>query len=108
MIGRDEDGPSEVRPKVRPKDMIGRDEDGPSEVCPKVRPKDMIGQTKMVHLKSLRRNLIGQKRNLVRMTMRPTCMSCQNDLIGRDRIGSYLLETLLIGWSNGSIFWKRF
>ena len=38
-----EDGPSEVRPKVRPKDMIGRDEDGPSEVRPKVRPKDMIG-----------------------------------------------------------------
>ena len=46
MIGRDEDGPSEVRLKVRPKDMIGRDEDGPSEVRLKVRPKDMIGRDK--------------------------------------------------------------
>ena len=40
MIGRDEDGPSEDRPKVRPKDVIGRDEDGLSEDQPKVRPKD--------------------------------------------------------------------
>ena len=40
MIGLDEDGPSEVRPKVRPKDVIGRDKDGPSEDLPKVRPKD--------------------------------------------------------------------
>ena len=39
-----EDGPSEVRPKVRLKDMIGRDEDGPSEYRPKVRPKDVIGR----------------------------------------------------------------
>ena len=31
VIGLDEYGPSEVRPKVRPKDVIGRDEDGPSE-----------------------------------------------------------------------------
>ena len=35
MIGRDEDGPSEDRPKVHPKDVIGRDKDGPSEVSPK-------------------------------------------------------------------------
>ena len=35
MIGRDEDGPSEDRPKVRPKDIIGRDKDGLSEVRPK-------------------------------------------------------------------------
>ena len=40
------------------------------------------------------------------MTMRPTCMSCQNDLIGQDEIWSYLLETLLIGWSDGSVFWR--
>ena len=44
MIERDEDGLSEDRPKVRPKNMIGRDEDGPSEVRPKVRPKDVIGR----------------------------------------------------------------
>ena len=35
MIGRDEDGLSEVRPKVRLKDMIGKDEDDPSEGPPK-------------------------------------------------------------------------
>ena len=40
MICRDEDGTSEDRPKVRPKDVIGRDKDGPSEDRPKVRPKD--------------------------------------------------------------------
>ena len=91
MIGRDEDGPSEDRPKVRPKDVIGGDEDGPSEDCPKVRPKDMIGQN----------------RNVVRMTMRLTCRSCQTDLIGRDGIWSYLLDTLLIGWSDGSVFRTR-
>ena len=34
LIGRDEDGPSEVRPKVRPKDVIGRDKDGPSSSSP--------------------------------------------------------------------------
>ena len=39
MIGRDNDGPSEDRPKIRPKDVIGRDEDGPSEDRPKIRPK---------------------------------------------------------------------
>ena len=44
--GRDEDGPSEDRPKVRPKDVIGRDEDGPSEDRPKVGPKDVIGRDK--------------------------------------------------------------
>ena len=44
VIGRDEDGPSEDRPKVRPKDVIGRDEDGLSEDCPKVCPKDVIGR----------------------------------------------------------------
>ena len=38
LIGIDEDGPSEVRLKVRPKDEIGRDEDGPSEDRPKIRP----------------------------------------------------------------------
>ena len=32
MIGRDEYGPSEDRPKVRPKDVFGRDKDVPSEV----------------------------------------------------------------------------
>ena len=31
MIGQDKDGPSEDRPKVRPKDVIRRDKDGPSE-----------------------------------------------------------------------------
>ena len=46
MIGRDEDGPSEVSRKVRPKDMVGRDKDGPSEVGLKVRPEDMIGRDK--------------------------------------------------------------
>ena len=44
MIERDEDGPSEDRPEVHPKDMIGKDEDGPSEDRPKFRLKDMIGQ----------------------------------------------------------------
>ena len=44
MIGLDKDGPSEVSPTVRPKDMIGLDEYGPSEVRPKVRPKDIIGR----------------------------------------------------------------
>ena len=44
MIGRDEDDPSEDRPKIRPMDMIGQDEDGLSEVRPKVRLKDMIGR----------------------------------------------------------------
>ena len=39
-----EDGPSEVHPKVRPKDMIGRDKNGLSDVRPKVRPMDMIGR----------------------------------------------------------------
>ena len=34
LIGRDGNGPSEVRPKVCPKDMIGRDEDGPSDDAP--------------------------------------------------------------------------
>ena len=126
-----EDSPSEIRPKesdwtrrkvVRLKsvrrNLIGRDgrwsvlnpsegiwldetEDGPSEVRPK--ESDWMRQ-KMVRLKSVRRNLIGQKRNLVRKTMRPTCMSCQSDLIGRDGIWSYLLEMLLIGWSDGSVF----
>ena len=41
-----ENGPSQVRPKVRPKVVIGRDEDGPSEVRPGVRLKDMIGRDK--------------------------------------------------------------
>ena len=36
MIGRDEDGPSDDRAKVRPKDVIGLDKDGPSEDRPKV------------------------------------------------------------------------
>ena len=75
MIGRDEDGPSEIRPKVCLKDMIGRDEDGPSEDRPKVRPKDSD------------------------WTKEETCpyddasdlSSCQTDLIGRDGIGSYIL-----------------
>ena len=101
MIGRDKDGPSEVRLKVRPKDMIGQDEDGPSEVLPKVCLKDMIGRDEdgpsEVRPKVRPKNMIGQKRNLVRMTMRPTCMSCQTDLIGRDGIWSYLMDTLLIG-----------
>ena len=44
VIGRDEDGPSEDRPKIRPKDAIGRDEDGPYEDCPKIRLKDVIGR----------------------------------------------------------------
>ena len=39
-----EDGPSEVRPRVCPRDMIGQDEDVPSEVRPKVHLKDMIGR----------------------------------------------------------------
>ena len=43
-------------------------EDGPAEVRPKVRPKDVIGQ---------------------------------------DGIWSYLLDTLLIGWSDGSVFRTR-
>ena len=103
-----EDGPSEVRPKVRRKDMIGRD--GRWSICS---PSKSLSEgydwtrRKMVCLKSLRRNLVGRKMNLVRMTMRSTCMSCQTDLIGRDGICSYLLETLLIGWSNGSVFWKH-
>ena len=75
VIGRDEDGPSKDCLKVPPKDMIGRDEDGPSEDRPKVRPKDSD------------------------WTKEETCpyddasdlSSCQNDLIGRDRIWSYLL-----------------
>ena len=46
LIGRDEDGPSEDRPKVRLKDMIGQDEDGLYEDRPKLRPKDMIGRDK--------------------------------------------------------------
>ena len=33
------------------------------------------------------------------MMMRPTCMSCQTDLIGRDGIWSHLIDTLLIAWS---------
>ena len=37
------------------------------------------------------------KHNLFRMKMRPTCMSCQSDLIGRDGSWSYCLETLMIG-----------
>ena len=44
MIGRDEDGPSEDCPKVRPKDVIGKDKDGPYEDRPKVRLKDIIGR----------------------------------------------------------------
>ena len=45
------------------------------------------------------------------MKMRPTCMSCQSDLTGWDGRWfvwcSYLLETLMIGWFDGSVFWKR-
>ena len=89
MIERDKDGSSEDCPKVRLKDVIGRDEDGPSEVCSKVRPKDMIGQDED-GLSEVRPKF------------------CPKDMIGRDGIWSYLLETLLIGWSDGSVFWKRF
>ena len=94
MIGRDEDGPSEYRPKVRPKDVIGRDEDGPSEDRPKVRPKDVIG-----------RDEDGPSEDSPKVrpkdsdwTKEETCpcddvsdlSSCQTDLIGRDGIWSYL------------------
>ena len=103
MIGLDEDGPSEVHPKVRPKDVIGRDEDGPSEDRPRVRPKDVIGQDED-----------GPSEDSPKVrpkdsdwTKEATCpyydasdlSSCQTDLIGRDGIWSYLLDTLLIGWS---------
>ena len=109
LLDETEDGPSEVCPKVRPKDLIGRDVRwsvwGSSE-CPS--EWSYWTRWKMVRLKSVRRNMIGRKRNLVHMTMRPTCMSFQSDLIGRGGIWYYLLETLLIGWFGGSVFWKRF
>ena len=110
-----------VRLKVRPKVLIGRDgrcsvcslskgiwldetEDGPSEV----RPKYLIGRDGRWSVWSLSEVSDWTKRNLVCMMMRPTCMSCQSDLIGRDGIWSYLLKTLLVGWFDGSVFWKRF
>ena len=83
---------------------MDKTKDGPFEVLPK---ESDWTRRKMVRLKSLQRNLIGRKRNLFRMTMCLTCMSCQNDLIGQDGIWSYLLETLMISWSDGSVFWKR-
>ena len=92
LIGQDEDGPSEDRPKVRPKDMIGQDNDGPSEDRPKVCPKDY------------------------HWTKEATCPydnasnlpSCQTDMIGRERKLVLSYGTLLIGCSDGLIFLKRF
>ena len=69
VIGRDEDGPPEDRPKVCPKDVIGRDEDGPSEDCPKVRPKDSDLTRQRYCLKIVRnsvlRILIGRDEDVV-------------------------------------------
>ena len=75
MIGRDEDGPSEDCPKVRPKDVIGRDEDDPSEDRPKVRPKDSDWM----------------KEETGPYDDASDLLSCQTDLIGQDGIWSYLL-----------------
>ena len=103
VIGRYE---KSVRRMIRPKDVIGRYE---TFVRRMVRPKDAIGRYKnsvrrMIRPKdaivrhrrwsvwrSLWRNLIGLKRNLVRMTMHPTC--CPARLIWLDEKGnlSYLL-----------------
>ena len=95
-----EDGLSEDRPKVCSKDMIGRDEDGPSEVCPKVRLKDMIGRDKDGPSEVPPKESDWTKKESGPCDDASTCMSCQNGLIGRDGIWSYLLETLLIGWSD--------
>ena len=84
-----------------------------------------LDETKMVRLKivrkSVRRILIGRKRKLVRMTMRPTCRPARLIWLDETESGlifwdatdwlvrwTCLLETLLIGWSDGSVFRKRF
>ena len=95
MIRRDEDGPSEDCQKVRPKDLIGRDEDGPSEDFPKVRPKDVIGRDKdgpsEDRLKVRPKDSDWTKEETGPYDDVSDLSSCQTDLIGRDRIWSYLL-----------------
>ena len=98
MIGRDEDGPSKVRPKVHPKDMIGRDEDGPSEVSSKESdwtkkvpgPYDDVSDLYVLPERSdwTRRNLVLSSENDSDWMFRWIC----------------LLEMLLIGLSDGSVF----
>ena len=85
LIGLDEDGPSEDRPKVRPKDVIGRDEDGPSEDCPKVRTKDEIGGDEdgpsEDHLKVRPKDSDWKKEVICPYDDASDFLSCQTDLI---------------------------
>ena len=78
----------------------------------------------MVRLKSIQRNIIGRDgrwsvwslsegiwldEKRIWSVWRCVLLVCpaRDYLIGQDGIWSYLLETLLIGWSDGSVFWKR-
>ena len=92
MIGRDEDCPSEDCPKVHPKDVIGQNEDGRSKDCPKVRLKDVIGRDEENCPYDDASDL----------------SSCQTDLIGQERKLVISSGRLLIGWSDGLVFLKRF